>query len=95
VLATDYERRCADAEETVVRTCVRVHSLPCEEARQADATRDGIQTRSEHETGNDWCKRRVESTRCTHGGRTYLGVCRGVAGVCGEWLRVLWWHLEV
>jgi hypothetical protein len=26
VLATDYERRCADAEETVVRTCVRVYS---------------------------------------------------------------------
>jgi hypothetical protein len=26
VRATDYERRCADAEETVVRTCARVHS---------------------------------------------------------------------
>jgi hypothetical protein len=30
VRATDYERRCADAEETVVRTGVRVHSCRVE-----------------------------------------------------------------
>jgi hypothetical protein len=68
---------------------------PREEAEQADVTRDGIQTRGECGTGSDGCERDGESMWCTRGVRTYLGVCGGVAGVCGEWLRVLWWHLEV
>jgi hypothetical protein len=78
------------------RSYVRESALePCREAEQADVTRDGIQTRGECGTDGDGCERDGESTGCTRSVRTYLGVCRGVAGVCGEWLRVLWWHLEV
>jgi hypothetical protein len=78
------------------RSCVRESALePWEEAEQADVTRDGIQTRGECGTGNGGCECNGESTGGTRGVRTYLGVCGGVVGVCGEWLRVLWWHLEL